>query len=148
VPIPRLNADGYLPEGIHDCSLEELGKEFGVFRSNDTRPLLYRQLEEFITALRAIGAHCSIIIDGSFVTSALRPNDIDIIVALPDNWDIQADLAPAAYNVLSKRSVRRRWRLDLLVARDGTKEYAEYVALFQQIRYLRDQRKGILRIRL
>jgi hypothetical protein len=89
-----------------------------------------------------------LIVNGSFVTHAPEPNDIDVILVLPNDWRWRDDLPPDEYNVLSSRRAKRVWGIDLLVAREGTKEYAEYAGLFQRVRYRRDLRKGVLQIRL
>jgi hypothetical protein len=146
--IPNLTSEGFLPEGIHDCSLEELRKQFGSFQLSDRRPHLYRRLEEFVQALRNLHTSCFLLVNGSFVSSEPRPNDIDLILVLPREWDLHADLEPAAYNLMSKAAVRRTWGFDLLVARDGTMEYFKYVSFFQRVRYRRNARKGILRIKI
>jgi hypothetical protein len=69
MPIPALTTDGFLPEGIHDCSLAELQERFGHFQRNDVRPRLFERLSKFIQQAVATGLVTSIIVDGSFVTS-------------------------------------------------------------------------------
>jgi len=41
MPIPDLNEDGLLPEGIHEASLEEVRERFGRFQRTDRRPDLF-----------------------------------------------------------------------------------------------------------
>src|SRR6266850_5690415 len=48
------------------------------------------------------------------------------------------------YNLLAKSRVKRRWRFDILVAAENTKEYGEYVEFFHRVRYQRAGRKGLL----
>ena len=67
---------------------------------------------------------------------------------LPTEWDFEADLTPDGYNLLSKKRVQKRFRFDMLVAREYSKQYTEYVALFQGVRGQTHLRKGILRIEL
>src|SRR3954462_1374383 len=116
MPISELRDSGFLPEGIHDCSLAELRQRFGSFQSTDQRPNLYRQFEEFVEELRTLGIRLTILVNGSFVTSHPKPNDIDLILVLPPHWNFRVELKPNEYNLLSKRRVKRRWRLDMLVA--------------------------------
>ncbi len=85
---------------------------------------------------------------GSFVTDKPDPNDIDLILVVPAAHDFAADLTPAEYNVLSKRRVVSRFRIDVLVARAGSEEYRRYIAFFQQVRLEPNRRKGIIQIRL
>ena len=130
MPIPTLTDEGFLPLGVHDCSLAELRDVFGSFRSNDRRPQLFRKLEEFLRALKGTSIEMSVIVDGSFVTREAEPNDIDLILVLPSDWQFNPDASPSEYNVLSRTRVKRLWGFDLLIARADTKEYDEYVAFF------------------
>lgn len=88
------------------------------------------------------------LINGSFVTAKPQPNDIDLILSLPSTWDFHADVSPDQYNLLSKKRVRNLWGFDILIARENTPEYWEYVNLFQRVRYQVGPQKGLLRIEL
>ena len=80
--IPALNQDGLLPEGIHDCTLEEIKARFGSFQATDQRPRLLARLESFLAEVRAAGLVRSVLVDGSFVTSKADPHDIDLVVVV------------------------------------------------------------------
>jgi hypothetical protein len=82
------------------------------------------------------------------VTGERSPNDIDVVLVLPEQYDFEATLRPFEYQVLVKSRVRRRYGFDVLVAREHGPEYTEYVELFQDIRDRPDRRKGILRVSL
>lgn len=148
MPIPSFTERGFLPSGIHDCSLEEIGARFGTFQSMDRRPRLYRQLRAFLEEARSTNLFVAIIVNGSFVTNKPDPGDIDLILVLPNDYDVSADLRPVEYSILSKRRVRRRHGFDILVARENAHEYEQYVGYFQEVRGQPSVRKGILRIRL
>lgn len=130
MPIPNLNEHGLLPLGIHDCSVEEMGTRFGSFQSTDRRPRLYRQLRAFLEEVRSTNLVTAVIVNGSFVTSKPDPGDIDLILVLPSTHDFSVALPPMAYNVLSRRRVHRRFGFDVLVARENSREYEEYVGYF------------------
>src|SRR5882672_5223846 len=121
--IPPLNADGWLPEGIHDCTLEEAASRFGGFQRSDRRPQLWTRFLEFVGEAQACGLIDSIVMDGSFVTAEPVPNDIDLLLVVSANHDFSVDFQPSEYNVLSKRRVHRRFSFDLLVARADSEEY-------------------------
>ena len=76
--IPEFTADGLLPQGVHPATLEEVLERFG---GNDRREQLLTGLTEALRLLRAAGCR-RVYINGSFVTSKERPNDIDVC------WDI------------------------------------------------------------
>src|SRR6266536_712743 len=145
MPIPAFNEHGFLPEGIHACTVEEVASRFGSFQGSDRRPNLWARFRDFMREIRASGVGLAIVINGSFATSKPAPNDIDLILALPASHDFGRDLSPVEYNVLSSQRVRRRHGLDLLVAPDDSDQYRRYVRLFQQVRWVPAQTKGLLR---
>lgn len=118
MPIPSLDRDGFLPAGVHDCTLAELKARFGVFQNSDRRPKLFARLESFLTEARAARLVRSIIVDGSFVTARPDPNDIDLILVVARDHDVSADLSPAAYNVVSKKRVQTRFGFDMVAVRE------------------------------
>ncbi len=147
MPIPEFSANGLLPAGIHDCTLEELAARFGIFQGNEQRPKLMGKLAQFISEAATFDFVRWIIVDGSFATANRSPNDVDLIVVVAADHDFQTDITPTAYNVLSKLSVRRRYGFDMLVAREGSIEADRWISFFQQVRLEPGLRKGILRLR-
>jgi hypothetical protein len=148
MPIPPLDEHGFLPVGIHDCSLEEVKARFGSFQVSDRRPGLFQKLQALVAEARAAGFARSLLIDGSFVTAKPDPNDIDLVLVLPLAHDLAADLPPAQYNLVSKRRVQKRYGFDIVAVRENTLEFDEAVAFFQQVRHQPNLRKGILRLLL
>jgi hypothetical protein len=144
--IPSFDQNGNLPEGIHDCTVDEAGERFGSFQRAVQRRQLWDRFVEFMVEVMECGLVDAILVDGSFVTAKAEPNDIDLVLLVSANHDFAADLQPSAYNVLSKRRVNRRFGFDLLVARADSEEYRRYVGFFQQVRLEPGRKKGILRI--
>ena len=148
MPIPLPDEDGFLPAGVHDCSLDEIKTRFGSYQRSDRRPQLFARLEAFLSEAKASRLVVSVVVDGSFVTDKPEPNDIDLIAVVAPSHSFAADLSPGEYSVLSKRRVFRRHGFDLLVAGDDSEEYRRYVRFYQQIRFEPGRTKGILRIKL
>lgn len=146
MPIPALNEHGLLPPGIHDCTLQEVEVRFGAFRGSDRRPGLWASFKEFFSEVQMVRFALALVIDGSFVTEKLLPNDVDVILVLPSSHDFDRDLSPAEYNVVSAQRVKRRHKLDLLVTRADSDQYRRYVRLFEQVRLEPERLKGMLRI--
>ena len=144
--IPDLDQDGFLPDGIHDCSLGELEDRFGRFQRSDCRSALCAKLVEYLGEVRSTGMASFVIVDGSFVTDKPEPNDIDLVLVLSAAHDLATNFRPFEYNALSRRMVRKRYGFDVLVARAGSSELAEYIEFFQQVRGERDRRKGLLKV--
>ncbi len=96
--------------------------------------------------MRASGLAVAVILDGSFVTAKDEPSDIDLIVVLRSNHDYHAERKPFEYNALSKSGARRRFRFDVVNAREGSDEYERAVEFFQRVRGRFGLRKGIIKV--
>jgi hypothetical protein len=70
-----------LPPGIHDVEPGELDNHFlSEFDSSQTRQALIEGFRRYIKALKDYAIRFEIWLDGSFVTSKVDPNDIDLVV--------------------------------------------------------------------
>ena len=80
--IPFTNDDGYLPPGIHRATLEAIAARFGT--ESEIRQAQMQSLRWLVDlALRA--GVLRIIVNGSFVTDKLEPNDVDCVLLIgPD----------------------------------------------------------------
>jgi hypothetical protein len=146
MPIPALSVEGFLPEGVHECTHEEVREQFGQFQTSDVRCRLFERLEAFVRQAKATGLVIAVIVDGSFVTAEDEPHDVDLIVVLRSDHDLTATLRPFEYNVVSRGRARRLFRLDVLVAAEGELELEKHVKLFSQVRFRDEMSKGMLRI--
>jgi hypothetical protein len=88
--IPPLNDDGYLPAGIHGATLEEVAARFGL--ESELRRVQMESLHWLVDLARRAGVE-RIIVNGSFVTDKLEPNDVDC--ALLAGADYPRDAAAA-----------------------------------------------------
>ncbi|HXE51758.1 MAG TPA: hypothetical protein VN541_02040, partial [Tepidisphaeraceae bacterium] len=132
--LPDLTEYGLLPPGIHDATVDEIAELFGRFQWSDKRMKLMDRLRDFLTAAWAVDDGLQVLVDGSFIMAKVdAPDDIDLIVALPRGWDIQADVAPFKYNVVSKRMVRRLFGFDVLIGVDGQAAIAEAIDFFCRV---------------
>jgi len=88
----------------------------------------------------------AVCVDGSFVTAADVPNDIDLILVVKEDFNLAFDLLPTQYNLISRTRVQRSFGFDIVTVRAGNPEVDEAFTFFQQVRGRPDDRKGILRI--
>lgn len=107
--IPPFNEQGLLPDGIHDCTIEEAAERFAGFQGSDRRPQLWARFIEFMREAKACNLVEAVLVDGSFVTARAEPNDLDLVLVVSANHDFSADFQPSEYNVLSKRRVNQRY---------------------------------------
>ena len=80
--IPDYNDDGYLPPGIHCATLEEIAARFG--QESELRQVQMDSLRWLVDLARRAGVQ-RIVVNGSFVTDKLEPNDVDCVLLIgPD----------------------------------------------------------------
>lgn len=146
--IPDFNPEGFLPPGVHACTMPEMEDRFGRFQRTDRRTRLYRHLEDFVRELRSARLGVALIVDGSFTMGTPDPNDIDLVLVLSPDHDFSRQLRPFEYNLISRRQVRKHYGFDLLLAAEGQPELEEYIEFFAQVRGRPELKKGLLRLEL
>ena len=146
--IPPFNENGWLLEGIYDCTLDEAAERFGAFQSSDRRPQLWVRVTEFMRELKACEFLEAVLVNGSFVSAKPDPNDIDLILVVAADHDFSTDLPPVQYNLLAQQRVRRRFGFDIVVVKNSSDNLEQAVAFFQQVKQRPGVKKGILRIKL
>lgn len=77
--LPRFNDDGYLPSGIHSASLEEIETRFG--KESELRQVQMQSLRWLVDLAWRAGVE-RIVVNGSFVTDKLEPNDVDCVLLI------------------------------------------------------------------
>jgi len=92
--IPPFNERGDLPSGTHKATIDEIVERFGSPKS-----LKRSKLAKNLMIFYGFAKHyaITIYIDGSFVTSKLSPNDIDILVIFSNKFRFNRDLLIQLY---------------------------------------------------
>jgi hypothetical protein len=145
MPMPDLNADGFLPPGTHDAGLEDIAETFG---QSATRRALMNNLRRYVAEVRRWPLAQALLVDGSFVTNKQDPNDIDVALVLRGDYDLRRQVSPVEYNLRPTRLVKREYGLDLFAVRPNSLEYDRFVQLFSQVRNRPDLLKGMIRVPL
>lgn len=107
---------------------------------------LFEKLRDLVKEEQLAGLAIELFVDGSFVTDNPLPNDIDLVLVLPANYNRGEQMAPFRYSAMSKDSLRRRYPFDVFVVSKDTRGYQDQIEFFCETR--EGQRKGILRITL
>lgn len=152
-----LNFDdrGLLPPGVHDATPDEVKAAFGNFQRSDRRMTLYDKLQAYLSELGKTGWSYEVIIDGSFIMPAVdEPNDIDMILVLPTDWDLTRELRPFEYNLVSKNYTKPAYKIEVFPVIGDSEAHARFLNLFEQVRrewcdkfgWARETIKGVVRI--
>jgi hypothetical protein len=126
---------GLLPPGIHDATLDEVEQAFARFQRTDRRIKLFEKLRAYVAELRKTGWTYTLLIDGSFVMPPVdAPNDIDAILVFPAAWDMEQQLRPFQYNLVSKRVTKKDYNIEVYPVPAGSADEQEFLDLFARVR--------------
>lgn len=88
MPLPEFNSQGELPPGVYRATFNEIVARFG--RGTTKRQRVTERLRRIFQLAQATGKLDRIIIFGSYVTSKLEPNDVDVVIVFQDSFDVSA----------------------------------------------------------
>lgn len=143
--IPPFQANGNLPAGIHDATWAEITTHLGY---TPHRLRLLAGLLEAAQALHQAGS-AWILVNGSFVTSKVQPNDID---ACYDDahldYTLLAQLEPSLLDFSNRRAAQKaRFYCEFFPAQAVADSAGwQFQSFFQKDR--NDHPKGIVRLHL
>jgi len=141
--IPPFRPDGYLPDGLHTATEAEVIFRFGS--PGPHRQRLALRLRRWVELIRQVRAR-RLLVDGSFVTAKERPNDIDAVMFLPEDFRSRISNGDGAALELEDLLLTRR--PEELFAAEDEGDWNEWVEFFGRTREPDGRRKGIVEIEL
>jgi hypothetical protein len=150
VPIPTLDAHGILPAGVHAATLDEIETAFGL--SNARRAALVGKLRQYVGFVQSFALFTDLYVDGSFVTDAPLPNDIDVVLELHPANLVQLLGHPQSMAILNARGIKTQYEVHQFIEPPP----CPMAAFFQQMRpadaiarsLSAAQKRGILKVTL
>jgi hypothetical protein len=85
--IPPFDNSGWLPPGVHNATLAEIEDRFG--RQSELRRVQMESVRWMVELAVRAGIQ-RIILNGSFVTDIMEPNDVDCVLLVPDGFPREA----------------------------------------------------------
>ena len=141
--IPPFRRDGYLPEGVHVCSEDDVIFRFGS--SSRHRRRLALRLRRWIELGRQVGAK-RWRVEGSFVTAKEEPQDVDTVILLPQDFTQQLEQENPPALELEEMLLTRR--PEEIFAAEDEADWEEWVEFFSLTREPDRCRKGLVEIPL
>jgi len=77
--IPPFDAEGFLPPGVHPATLDEIRRHFGG--PSEIRRVQMESVSWMLDLARRAGV-TRIVLNGSFVTDRIEPNDVDCVLLI------------------------------------------------------------------
>ncbi len=143
MPIPAFRKDGYLPDGVHSCSEAEATFRFGT--GSRRRRRLAIRVRRWCELSRGVAA-VKLLLDGSFVTAKVDPDDVDAVLLLPEGFQRLLDEGDAAALELEQMLLTRQPAE--LFAADDESDWQDWVTFFSRTREPDGRRKGLVEIEL
>lgn len=143
--IPPFDADGDLPQGMHQAEWAAFRERFCIFARSDRRLRLCRQIEQLLEEAQASHIVERMLFGGSFITSTSEPNDFDCIIVLKAEIHYE-NLLPFQRWVADTREASRRYGGDVFVAKTDQPTLAMYLDFFRTNR--RGKRVGLVEVQL
>jgi len=84
--IPPFNESGFLPPGVHRAALAEVEERFG--RGSEIRRVQMDSVRWMAELAKRAGVE-RIILNGSFVTDIMEPNDVDCVLLVPEGFPME-----------------------------------------------------------
>lgn len=114
MPLPDFREDGWLPEGHHAATWEEIAARFGG-TPGSRRAAVHSRLLAWRDALRDRNVGGRVILDGSFISQKVGPGDFDAIFVY-DEASVAALARDAeARNLIDINFIKERFRADVFV---------------------------------
>ncbi len=85
--IPPFDDSGWLPPGVHPATLAEIEDRFG--RQSELRRVQMESVRWMVDLAVRAGVQ-RIVLNGSFVTDTMEPNDVDCVLLVPDGFPSSA----------------------------------------------------------
>jgi hypothetical protein len=141
--IPDFRPDGYLPEGVYECTEAEALFRFGA--GGRTRRRLAMRLRRWCELAREVHAN-RLLVDGSFITAKLEPGDVDAVLLLPADFQRLVDNGlPAAVEL--EEMMFTRQPAELFGVEDES-DWQRWIEFFSRTREAGGRRKGLVELRL
>jgi len=86
--LPGFDQHGNLPPGIHRSTLQELVERFG--HGSPEREVEAKELLRFVDWAKKAGVR-RLLVNGSYITTKARPNDVDIVILPGSDEDMPSD---------------------------------------------------------
>lgn len=114
--LPPFNSAGDLPGGIHIADWTEIEQRFGHNPTGRVRA--YARLRHLYELANRTGALLRFIVFGSFVSTAVAPRDIDVVLVMTE--DFRLDDAPRESRTLfSHPDAEARYGASVFWVREG-----------------------------
>lgn len=102
--IPPFDENGFLPHGVHSATIDEITIRFG--RQSELRRVQIESVRWLVDLAQRAGVQ-RIVLNGSFVTDIMDPNDVDCVLLLAADYPRDSVAAEEIVNGLPFLEIAR-----------------------------------------
>ena len=145
----QFNADGFLPPGIHELNLDQIK---ALVFTNEYRRWMWYRLIGFMAWPLFVRGFSNVYIAGSFISTHLRPGDVDVILETKDPYGPKSFAVVERFFLVGLDRIRTFYTVDVHFWMDGApSSMADYRSFFQYGREpkkpaIDPSRRGIIRL--
>jgi hypothetical protein len=141
--LPKFNADGNLPEGVHQTTEEEFLQRFGC--GSARREWLAQRFVEMLSLVKTTDQLEEAFVWGSFVTGTELPNDIDVLLLMNPAFELEK-LVGDTRVVFEHAAAKLRFQIDTFWAKSsiGQDSLRLWLDTYQTARDFK--RRGIIQL--
>ncbi len=114
--LPPLNNTGDLPAGIHAADWTEIERRFG--QNPEGRVRAYARLRHIYELADLTGALLRFIVFGSFVSTAVAPRDVDVVLVMAADFRLE-DAPRESRTLFSHPDAEARYGASVFWVREG-----------------------------
>ncbi len=145
MPLPEFNDVGNLPEGIYEVTMEEAIIRFGG--TSKQRKMVTDRFKRILSLAVATGKLESVLIFGSYVTSKLEPNDVDLILVMQDDFRPETAVGEVA-SLFDHGRAKLEFAADIFWIRPGLLILDTLDAFKRRLQLTREgHRRGIIEVK-
>lgn len=143
--IPNFNQYGVLPEGIYICTLKDIKEKFCSIDNLDVRCILFKKFESYVKELKKYNIPCELMVDGSFITNKVEPSDIDLLIAIPFDWDPK-EYKNTCFMLINEDYIKLKYNFSLFSTFLDTESLDSTIDFYRQVKGKPGFIKGILKV--
>jgi hypothetical protein len=149
MPIPPFRTDGWLPEGHHSATWEEVIKVFGS-EAGTPRANVLANLLSWRDAVRAAGLSGRVILNGSFISAKPTPGDFDLIFIYDTKTKELIEREPAAKRLTNYADCKEQFGGDVFIFwEENVQRFPAFcdITMFDRVKFTGTP-KGVVEVEL
>lgn len=147
MPIPAFREDGWLPEGHHSATWEEIANSFGGSEGSK-RAVLVRKLLALRDGLLSFGVTGYFLLDGGFISAKEVPKDFDVLLVAPSDVEALKNINSGLTRLLDAEIAEKEHGYSLFYSPENSPAIDIISGMWDETKQVPKVRKGVIRVEI